>query len=356
MTLNIVVTVGPKSIDTKILSQLKDAGANDFRINLSHSSPQLLNHYIDNMTSVGITPSLDTQGAQLRVISISSKQTYNRGDKIYICFKMTDSNQNFDHPVIYFNHSEAASQVDIDDILRIDFSGLSILILSKVSEYLFECVVNSSGTVMPDRAADVIGKCLILNTLTRFDREAIQIAHDRNCLNRLYGSFISTLSDISTIRSVVPESCKIISKIETSTALTNIQDILLNSDEVLVDRGDLSREITIPMVPIATRRVQELSRQAQVNVNIATNILDSMMTSAVPSRAEISDIFNLLESGASGIVLAAEVAIGDNPVSSVSLLRHLSQIYESDSRGLRGIAKVEKPRIDLIGHELASWL
>ena len=81
-----------------------------------------------------------------------------------------------------------------------------------------------------------------------------------------------------------------------------------------------------------------------------------MMTAPVPSRAEISDIFNLLECGATGIVLAAEVAIGDNPVSSVSLLSHLSQIYESHSKGLLGVARLNKPPIDLIGHELASWL
>ena len=355
MSLNIIVTVGPKSINAKTLLELKNAGANDFRINLSHSNPTLLNQYIDQITSVGIIPSLDTQGAQLRVSSISSKQSFNRGEKIHICFQSSESYKT-DASCIYFNHSEVAYQIEIDDIIRIDFSGLTICVISQISDYSFIGIVQSSGTVMPNRAVDVIGKSLKLDTLTSFDLEALQIAEERDCLHRLYCSFVSKPSDISSIRSVIPNSCTVISKIETAKALQNIDDIINLSDEILVDRGDLSREITIPMIPIATRRVLELSTDLGTSVNIATNILDSMMTSHVPSRAEISDIFNLLECGAAGIVLAAEVAIGDNPVPSVSLLRHLSQIYESHSKGLLGVTKLEKPSVDFIGPELSSWL
>ena len=214
MSLNIIVTVGPKSIHPETLLALKESGADDFRINLSHSSPILLNQYIDQMISVGITPSLDTQGAQLRVSSISSKQTFTRGENIYICFKRIDT-ASLDSSCIYFNHSEAAHQIEVEDILRIDFSGLTIKISSKITDFLFLGAVESSGTVMPNRAVDIIGKCLELDTLTSFDLEAIQIARDRNCLERLYGSFVSSFSDISSIRSIIPSSCTLISKIET---------------------------------------------------------------------------------------------------------------------------------------------
>ena len=155
---------------------------------------------------------------------------------------------------------------------------------------------------------------------------------------------------------MLPAGCRLISKIETSMALSNLSDIIELSDEILIDRGDLSREINIPMVPIATQRVIDICNSLGKPVNVATNILDSMMTQPIPSRAEISDIFNLLNDGVSGLVLAAEVAIGQNPVSSVSLLKYLIDTYHVDKQGLRGIASIEKPSPEFVGAELLSWL
>ena len=91
-------------------------------------------------------------------------------------------------------------------------------------------------------------------------------------------------------------------------------------------------------------------------INIATNVLDSMMSSNIPSRAEISDIFRNLSDGVSGIVLAAEVAIGKNPVSSTALLKYLINTFKNYKEGFHGITKVAKPSPDLIGKELYNWL
>ena len=113
---------------------------------------------------------------------------------------------------------------------------------------------------------------------------------------------------------------------ETALAVTNILEIIDVSDKILVDRGDLSREISIPLVPLAVFNILKLSKTKNKPVMIATNVLDSMMTQNIPSRAEISDIFSHLSAGASGFVLAAEVAIGSNPVSSTALLKHLIEL------------------------------
>ena len=128
------------------------------------------------------------------------------------------------------------------------------------------------------------------------------------------------------------------------------------SDGILIDRGDLSREISIPLVPIATKKIIELCISVKKPVYLATNVLDSMMDANIPSRAEVSDILNSLSQGVNGIVLAAEVAIGNNPVKSVALLQYLIDTYENHNKGLLGLSKVPLPSIDLVGAELINWL
>ena len=137
--------------------------------------------------------------------------------------------------------------------------------------------------------------------------------------------------------------------------VSNVNEIIELSDKILIDRGDLSREITIPSVPIAVFNILKLA-QNKSEVLIATNVLDSMMHSNLPSRAEISDIFNHLAAGASGIVLAAEVAIGNNPVSSTAFLKYLIKLFHNYENGFHGIGRIDKPLRHLIGEELHNWL
>ena len=152
------------------------------------------------------------------------------------------------------------------------------------------------------------------------------------------------------------KNIKLISKIETSLGLKNVCEIAKLSDAILIDRGDLSREISIPLVPIATNKIISSCCEIGKPVYVATNVLDSMMSSKIPSRAEVSDIFNLLSQGVTGIVLAAEVAIGYNPVESVALLSHLVKIFENHEKGLLGFNKIDLPSKDLIGVELLKWI
>ena len=110
------------------------------------------------------------------------------------------------------------------------------------------------------------------------------------------------------------------------------------------------------MVPIATKHIIEKCIEKSIPVFIATNVLDSMMIHSMPSRAEVSDIFNLLNSSVSGLVLAAEVAIGKNPVKSVALLRHLMSTYENYENDFLNAKKSKKPLKELIGEELFNWI
>ena len=129
---SIIVTVGPKSIDSRTLQMLVRAGATNFRINLSHSNPSNLSKYIAAMSAAGIPPSIDTQGAQLRVESLPDQHTFLLDDRVALFFgqsshKTCMSLPNSDkYPRIIFNHPEAANQVEPGDLIKIDFDGLVV--------------------------------------------------------------------------------------------------------------------------------------------------------------------------------------------------------------------------------------
>lgn len=350
----IIVTVGPSSISKNKLEKLKKAGADIFRINLSHSDEQKLETYFDIFKEAGIVPSIDTQGPQLRVKRLFLSGSLKINDKVIICFENLNEQRN-DFPLICLNHPEVASQIAVGDVLRIDFNGLAIEVINKIDDKKFSCNVIAKGDISQNRAVDIKGKSIKLNTLTDFDKYAINYAYKRGC-RIFYCSFVSSSKDIENIRKVLPIGTSLVSKVETSRSLINIEDILLNSDSVLIDRGDLSREISIPLVPIAVEKVVSISKKYKKDIYIATNVLDSMMTSKIPSRAEISDIYNLLSMGVKGIVLAAEVAIGNNPIESVSLVKYLMNIYEQHDNGLLGVGECSKPDESLVGKELYQWL
>ena len=350
----LIVTIGPSSIDSNTLTKLIQAGADSFRINLSHSSKDSLSRYISAMKDCGITPSIDTQGAQLRIDALPDTTFFNPGDCICLSFGSNYDHQKDSLPSIVLNHPEVFDQFAVGDTLKVDFGGLIVELTEQCSGYWIAKVL-AGGVANINRAVDVSGKSLKLSPLTKFDEYALDYAISVG-VKEVYGSFVSSVADVQFIRNKLPDGVKLVSKIETAVGLSNAIAIMRGSDAVLVDRGDLSREISISSVPIAVNSILRLAKDIQCPVYIATNILDSMMQNPLPSRAEISDIFSLLDQGAAGIVLAAEVAIGDNPVASASLVDYLSRLYESHKNGLFKVAHIPKPVPSLIGHQLHAWI
>lgn len=353
---SITVTVGPSSIKPQILKNLIEAGAESFRINLSHSNKDSLEHYFSVLNKVGITPAIDTNGAQLRVIDTNLPKKISTGEKVNLYFGVK-SKELCDHSNLFIllNHPEALAQININDIIKVDFNGLVLQVLEKTNQPSCIARIISSGPLLLNRAVDVQSKTLELSVLTDFDKFAIEYALKKG-INEIYASFISNANQAKSIRGLVGDNIKIISKIETALGVSNVLEILDVSDKILVDRGDLSREISIPLVPLAVFNILKLAKTKDKPVIVATNVLDSMMTKSIPSRAEISDIYSHLTAGASGFVLAAEVAIGANPVSSTALLKYLIELFNNYKNGLHGIGRVNNPPLKLIGNELFNWL
>jgi len=350
--LEITVTIGPASIDPQILNKLRRAGASRFRINLSHANKNSLYEYFKIMKSCGITPCIDTQGPQIRTKGFNILKL-NEGEKIRIYFEQ--SNPEYKGKYINLSQISAFDQIEIGDIIRMDFDGLIAKITEKSSEGYFKSEILTSGFLFKNKGVDIIGKTLELPILSDFDTQSINYALEQGC-NVVFASFVSNAKEASIVKDFVGSNCKLISKVETANGVSNIDEIINLSEEILIDRGDLSRETSIPLIPIATSKIIERANKRNCPVNVATNILDSMMQNSMPSRAEVSDIFNLLNSNVKGIVLAAEVAIGDNPVSSTALVKYLMKVFQNHKKGLIGIGNLEKPDKSLIGEELYNWI
>ena len=136
-------------------------------------------------------------------------------------------------------------------------------------------------------------------------------------------SFAGSGRDVEQLREIVGPDSTIISKIESRKALANLVEIIAASDELLIDRGDLSREVPIEKIPFMQRRIISMAKLRGKPIYVATNCLESMCISREPTRAEVNDIVSTLLMGSDGLVLAAETTIGQYPVEAVQMVRKL---------------------------------
>ena len=356
-TFEIIATIGPSSDDKSTILKLLEHGATDLRINLSHTNEEKLDSYVNLFRKNDIKYSLDTQGAQVRILELQSKKS-EISVEAHEAIVIYEENCKADlaRNEVLINHTGVFGQLEIGDRIKIDFEGV-IACVTEIFEGGIVAKVLNSGTIKVNKAFDVVGKSLTLNSLTEYDKKIISKYANEDA-KRIYFSFCNDARDLASAKSLVRtetnSSLEFVAKIETSEGLNNLQEIALQSDAVLIDRGDLSREIRISMIPIATSSVLETCRALSKKCFIATNILDSMMSSKLPSRAEISDIYNLMMLGTDGLVLAAEAAIGCNPVESVYTVNHMRNLFELNQRRLLGVINKAIPQD--IDQSLREWL
>ena len=357
--MEIIVTVGPSSIEFKTLKSLRRAGATSFRLNLSHLNQKTLENYLEVFDQAGIIPSLDTQGAQARIVNLEHEIDVKEGENVlFTCEAETNKKYpNIDH-TLQLNHQEAIEALEKDDIVKVDFDGL-IIKIKEVSSCNTDAmgIAMNTGKVNPNRAVDISNKSITLNSLSKFDKYAI--TKYSGLINELYLSFTNNKEDIINARTLMKESTnkknRLVAKVETKMAILNMAEIVKEADSILIDRGDLSRELSMAKIPGATHAINKICKNNETPFYVATNILDTMMKEKLPSRSELSDIYNMMIQGVDGIVLAAEVAIGKNPVDSVRVIKYMSKITNIQKENLAAFISEEDLKKNLPIH-LAYWL
>ncbi len=319
----IICTIGSSSFNPKILNLLKNRGVDYFRINLSHTPVEEIEEKILELKKFDVPIIIDTEGSQVR-----TGNTYEiflkEGDELKIYDKKVSCNENN----LFLTPEGVVQKFRVGDLILVDFNSvlLKVLDTSKFdSEGYVSCKVFLGGNI-GGRKAVHIDNSEIFDTFSSKDLKAMELAKKHN-VNTFTLSFVRTKDDLMQFKELCPNAT-FYAKVETKDALINLEDIIKFSDGVLIDRGDLSREISIEKIPLVQKFVIDKAVKAGKEVFVATNTLEKMSSSLKPDRSEVNDVINIFLDGATGIALTKETAVGNYPVETVNMLTTLIEQLE----------------------------
>jgi pyruvate kinase len=325
----IIVTLGPATNTEQDLRKMKDKGVDFVRVNMSHSSVEDLEYFINLSQKVGIPFIIDTEGSQIRTGDLEQEVIYfTENEKVKIYTEEIAGNTQ----KINLKPGYVIEQLRAGDLIHIDFDTLILRVMdvSTVSKGYITTRAISSGYIGRNKAVvvdPVYEKKFQLPPLSPKDYQSIELGL-RVGIEHIAVSFVRSGDSIDEVRRTTKNKMKIISKVECVDALENIDEIIQKSDFVLIDRGDLSKEIPIEKIPFTQKIIMQKARQYNTGVFVATNLLETMIEKKKPTRAEVHDIVNTIVDGALGLTLAAETAIGKHPMECINMLNKLIQHTE----------------------------
>lgn len=321
-TRKILCTLGPASLDARTLRRLNDLNIDLFRINLSHTPLDQIEAWVGLIRAHSSVPiCLDTQGAQVRTGRLAGGRVALEADALVELVRAPEDGATCRIPLY---PGFIVAHLRVGDLVSIDFDSALLQVIEAGGRCLAR--VLSAGTIGSNKAVSL--DCLMpLPPLTKVDEAAVMIGR-RLGIRQLALSFANGRGDVELARRLMGDGAEIIAKVETRLALDHLAEILEAADAILIDRGDLSREIPIAAIPLVQKEVIRRANQAEVPVYVATNLLESMVASSRPTRAEVNDVINTLLDGADGLVLAAETAIGRNPIGCAGMIRALITQFE----------------------------
>jgi pyruvate kinase len=327
----IVATLGPASGDRNVITRLFEAGADVFRINMSHTSHDRMRELIDMIRSIehehgrpiGIL--VDLQGPKLRLGTIGGGFTMvKKGDTFIL-----DSNKEAgDASRVYLPHPEILEATQPGQTLLLD-DGKVRLICTGKAEGQLTTRVEVGGKLSDRKGVSLPETTLPFSALTEKDRSDLDAALNAG-IDWLALSFIQRPDDIAEAKKIARGRAAIMAKIEKPQAVTRLEEILEVSDALMVARGDLGVEMPLEKVPGIQKQITRAARRAGKPVIVATQMLESMITSPVPTRAEVSDVSIAVFEGADAIMLSAESAAGQYPVEAVAMMSRIAEEVERD--------------------------
>lgn len=326
-TVKIVSTLGPASSSKEMLRKLIDAGVDIFRLNFSHGSHdekrELINRIREVSEYTGILT--DIQGPKIRVGKFKEDKVYNLGigQEVKVFEKDIEGDQDqFSIPLVGFLKS-----LNVGDFFFINDGIIKIKIIRKEADHVVGEVLaggmisNRKGVNIP--AGELSQKVptekdvIDLKFIAEIDPEYVAI------------SFVSSGDDVLHVKRILENygnsQIKLISKIERPIALTNFDQILELSDGIMVARGDLGVEIDPDKVPLWQKEMIYKSNREGKPIIVATQMLESMISNPIPTRAEASDVYNAVMDGTDAVMLSAETAVGKYPINSVQYMNQIAK-------------------------------
>jgi pyruvate kinase len=327
----IVATLGPSSSDRATIAHLFEAGADVFRINMSHTTHERMRELVttiraietDHGRPIGIL--VDLQGPKLRLGSFSG------GPAMLVkgeTFTLDSNPAPGDATRVYLPHPEIFSAVEPGHTLLLD-DGKVRLVAQESGKTSIVTRVEVGGKLSDRKGVSFPDATLPFSALTPKDRSDLDAALGAG-IDWIALSFIQRPEDIAEAKKITRGRAAVMAKIEKPQALTRLGEILDLADALMVARGDLGVEMPLEKVPGLQKQITRTARRAGKPVVIATQMLESMIASPVPTRAEVSDVATAIYEGADAVMLSAESAAGQYPVEAVATMNRIAEEVESD--------------------------
>ncbi len=321
----IVATVGPACDSYEQLLALVKAGVNVFRLNFSHGSHEDKKNIIDNIRKINKTEPYniailgDLQGPKLRVGEIANNAL---DAKVGDVLTLTNEKCIGTHEKIYVSYPNLAGDVVVGNTIMIDDGKIEVKVLSVEANGDVKVTVTLGGIISSKKGLNLPDTKISLPALTEKDIIDLDFMIKEE-LDWVALSFVKRVADIEMLRDILNKNnskSKIIAKIEMPEALTNIREIILASDAIMVARGDLGVELPVERIPLIQRELIRKCMHRGKPVIVATQMMESMIDRVKPNRSEITDVANAVLEGADAVMLSGETAAGNHPALVVETM------------------------------------
>lgn len=327
----IVATLGPASAAPEMVERLFLAGVDVFRINMSHSSHDGSKTLYNTVRAcaarhrhpIGILA--DLQGPKFRIGEFQSGRVNVPAKSI---FRFDRAEVLGDSERVFLPHTQIFDAIEPGHNLVLDDGKLRMRVIEK-SDVQIVTEVITGGMLASRKGISMPDTLLPISPLTEKDKQdlshALKLGVDWVAL-----SFVQRAEDLHEVRKLIGDKAAILSKIEKPSAVTDLEAIIAASDGIMVARGDLGVELPVEKVPGIQKRITRMARAAGKPVIVATQMLESMISSPMPTRAEVSDVATAVFDGADAIMLSAESAVGQYPTEAIQMMDKIAIECEHD--------------------------
>ena len=339
----IVATLGPVSTPDEMLAKLFAAGVDVFRINMSHTGHDELRGRVFALREVAkryrrpVAVLVDLQGPKLRIGALrDTTVTLRPGDRI----TLDGDPEPGDASRVQLPHPEILVALKPTDTVLIDDGRMRLHVVSTTGRSAV-CEAEREGVISSRKGVSLPDTEIGLSAMTAKDHADLAAALEVG-VDWIAASFVQRPEDVAEIKAIVDGRALVMSKIEKPQALTRLDEIIAVSDGLMVARGDLGVEMPLEKVPGIQKRITRRCRRQGKPVVVATQMLESMISAPVPTRAEVSDVAQAVFEGADAIMLSAESAVGKFPIEAVATMDRIAIEVESDAV-YRSIINAQRP-------------
>jgi len=341
----IVATLGPASSEPSVLEAMLRAGVNVFRVNFSHGSHEQHRGTIRTIREIlertGLHAAIlaDLQGPKLRVGVVEEGAVVEPGDRVVFTNEKCDGTKER----VYMTYAQFPKDVNPGETILLDDGKLMMRVLStnRKDEVVTEVV--QGGPLKSKKGVNLPNTRVSLPCLTEKDLADLDVAMEEN-VDWIGLSFVRNAQDIKELRTILVKNgsnAGIIAKIEKPEAVSDIERILDATDGVMVARGDLGVEVPMESVPLIQKMIVAKAVERAKPVIVATQMMESMIDSMTPSRAEVNDVANAVLDGADAVMLSGETSVGQYPVEVVAAMAKI--VAAAETSGIHHI-KERKPK------------